>query len=294
MLDIRIETFLTLCDTRSYTKTARLLNMTQPAVTQHIKYLEKRYEADLVEYSGRRLIITESGNRLRNYAIAMRANNIRIEEDMKHPSDRLESINFGSTLTIGEYFMPDKILEYLLKYPDTNIKMLVGNTSVLLEKLEQGLIDFAVVEGYFDREKYDHIILKREEYVGVCAKNNPLSGKELTFDDILSERLITREPGSGTREIMENILRENNLSLAAFRRIVEIGNFNAIKELVIKNMGITFVYRSVVEYELESGELSRLKLGNSVFSREFSIVFLKNDINVKKYKEFLNFLQKVY
>jgi hypothetical protein len=117
MLDSRIETFLCLCETRSYTKTACILNITQPTVTQHIQYLENKYKSSLVTYSGKVLKITEKGNELKKMALAMKANNLKIEHFMLSEYDKDKDINFGSTLTIGEYVMPVEIAEYLSKHP---------------------------------------------------------------------------------------------------------------------------------------------------------------------------------
>lgn len=290
MLDIRIETFLKLCETKSYTKTAEEMNVTQPTVTQHIQYLEKKYGAELVKYSGRVLNITSKGVKLRDLALAMRANNQKIEEEMKTDSKENREIRFGSTLTIGEYVMPDKIAEYILKYPEVNITMLVDNTEVLLMQLEEGKISFAVIEGFFDKQKYGHMLLKKAEYIGICANGSEMAEKESDFEDLLNERLITREKGSGTRDILENLLHENNLTIGSFNKRAELGNFNAIKYLVMNGSGISFVYHEVVKRELEEGKISRLNIKDLKIKREFNIVYLKDDLLLPAYKEFWDFI----
>jgi DNA-binding transcriptional LysR family regulator len=293
MLDIRIITFLNLCETKSYTKTAKILNITQPTVTQHIQYLEKKYNASLVNYSGRILKITEKGEKLKRLALAMMANNQKIEQVMLHGDCKNRIINFGSTLTIGEYVMPHIITEYLTQYPDTNFTMLVDNTRVLLKKLEDGIIDFAIIEGYFDKEKYGYKIFKRAEFIGVCAKEYTLANKKTSFDDLLNQRLITREIGSGTRDILETILHEKNLNINNFPNRIELGNFNAIKELVMNQMGITFVYQAVVQKELMMDKLCKLNLEQFNVNREFNIVYLKDDVMLEKYKDVWEFMMQI-
>lgn len=290
MLDIRIETFLNLCETKSYTKTAQILNITQPTVTQHIQYLEKKYRCRLVNYSGKSLKLTEKGEKLKIFALAMKANNFKIEQDMLKDSTKNTKINFGSTLTIGEYVMPEKIADYLNQYPDTNITMLVDNTEVLLKKLEEGLIDFAIIEGYFDKDRYGYTLVKTATYIGVCGESYPLAYKIVTFDELLQERLIVREKGSGTRDILETLLHEHNLSIDSFLSQLEIGNFNAIKELVMNGLGITFVYQEVVEKELREGRLLPLTVEGFHIKREFNIVYLKEDVLLDKYTDFWKFV----
>lgn len=290
MLDIRIETFLSLCETKSYTKTAQMLNITQPTVTQHIQYLEKKYKSSLVKYSGKVLNLTEKGKKLKKLAYAMRANNYKIEQDMVVDSYKNKNINFGSTLTIGEYVMPKRISKYLNEYPETNITMLVDNTEVLLNKLEAGMIDFAVIEGYFDKNKYGFKLVKKAKFIGVSARGYPLANKKVSFDDLMKERLITREKGSGTRDILETLLHENNFKIDNFLSHIEIGNFNAIKELVMNGLGLTFVYQEVVEKELNDGRLLQLDLDGFNVVREFNIVYLKDDVLLERYQDFWKFI----
>ncbi|BCN31348.1 LysR family transcriptional regulator [Anaeromicropila herbilytica] len=292
MLDYRINTFLDLCDTRSYTRTSKNLNITQPAVTQHIQYLERQYNVELVYYKNKSLSLTAEGEKLYQLALAMKANNKKIEEAMTGLHNHNIKIEFGSTLTIGEYVLPKKITEYLIQYPRTNISMLVDNTTSLLKKLEDGEIHFAIVEGYFDKEKYGHRLLQKSEFIGVCAKNHSFETRELTFEDIIKERLIIREQGSGTRDILETILHENNWEINSFTSYVELGNFNAIKELVKNHMGITFVYKEVVEKDLLDNTLSPLRIRDFDVVREFNIVYLKDDIFRIQYEEFWNFLSE--
>ena len=291
MLDLRIDTFLNLCETRSYTKTASLLNITQPTVTQHIQYLENKYKTKLFLYAGRVLELTEKGEKLKKMALAMKANNKKIEQFMISDDIKVKDINFGSTLTIGEYVIPKKIAAYIDLHPDTNLTMLVDNTQVLLKALEEGTIDFAIIEGFFEKETYGYQLLKNAKFIGVCSSEHPLAGKAVTMEDLLDQRLITREKGSGTRDILETILHEKNLSIKSFSSRIEIGNFNAIKEFVKRELGITFVYQEVVQKELDEGVFKEIILNNFNVLREFNIVYLKDDVLLDNYDNFWNFIR---
>ncbi len=289
MLDYRVETFLVLCETGSYTKTAGLLNMTQPAVTQHIQYLERRYGVNLVQYTARELRLTEAGVELRRLALAMKANDQKITSAMLNGSFHQRKINFGATLTIGEYVLPKRLMEYIRAFPEQGISMLVDNTQNLLKRLEEGGIDFAVVEGYFDKDKYGYQLLKRAEFIGTCAFEE-WKNQSVTIEELKKYRIITRENGSGTRDILETILHEKNMNLNNFAAHIEMGNFNAIKELVKQQLGVTFLYQEVVENELLEGSLYRFKLEDVKVIREFNIVYLKEDVLLNRYEDFWNFM----
>ena len=137
MLDFRVNTFIELCRTKNYTKTAENLHMTQPAVTQHIKYLEEFYKCKLFNYNKKVLTITEQGKMLYKYLLTLSSDERKMQEEILEVSCLKRTLNFGATLTIGEYAMP-KIIEGLSrKFPDININFKIRDTKELLEDLQK-------------------------------------------------------------------------------------------------------------------------------------------------------------
>lgn len=292
MIDYRLETFLNLCETMSYTRTAQQLNITQPTVTQHIQHLEKIYQTPLFSYAHKELALTEKGKLLRRYAISMRANSEQIDKVMREPGKARASLNFGATLTIGEYTMPPILQKYLTAYPETDISMRVNNTRVLLEALQQGQIDFAVIEGNFDRQEYDSIFFMAESFIGVCAASSLLAKRPVSLGDLISQRLILRERGSGTRNVLETVLFAHNLNTCQFHGLLEISNFQAIKEMVRSGFGISFMYREAARDALDRGDLAEINLMNFNVMREFSFVFLRGSVSEKRITEFFEFCRQ--
>ena len=137
MLDVRVETFLTVCRTMNYTRAAEQLHITQPAVSQHIRALEERYGATLFRSQGKRLLLTESGRLLFRTAAAMHHDALRLREAIRQENAR-RHLRFGATLTIGEYIMPAPLLRLLEQEPDIQLYMLTSNTRELLKLLDQG------------------------------------------------------------------------------------------------------------------------------------------------------------
>lgn len=292
MLDFRLNTFLTLCKVMNYTKTAELLHITQPAVSQHIKFLEEFYGQKLFNYSGKTLVLTEHGKILYSFALGVQTSSNKVKSIISSPGHSFQPITFGTTLTIGEYTMP-KLLSYLISdFPLVKISMAVNNTEVLLGKLHDGKIDFAILEGHFDKSQYDSILFSLESFIGICSPNNPLAKSQVRFNDIFNERVIIREKGSGTREIFEQILYEYNTTMKNFDQIMEFGNINLIKELVSEDLGITFLYKEAVKKELADGSLKEINIQDFDVKREFNFVFLKNDLHSKEYKDWFYFFKK--
>lgn len=288
MIDHRIDTFLSLCKTNNYTETAQELNMTQPSVTQHIQYLEKYYQVQLVSKKGKQFTLTEEGKMLQKYAKRIKANSERITPLLHRIKKGVETLKFGATLTIGEYMMPPILLELFEENSETRVSMFVENTQLLLEMLWKGEIDFALLEGHFEQNEFDSQLISNETYIGLCSPDNPIANKSNDLQDLLSQNLIIREAGSGTRDILEHTLYNQNLSVENFNRTIEIGNMNAIKELCRHNMGITFMYREAVKKELEAGDLAEIPLNNFNISHPFSFVYLKNSPDIAQLDYWFN------
>lgn len=294
MIDFRHQTFLALSEIKNYTKTAEYLHITQPAVTQHIKYLEEKYKCKLYNYINKKLEITPQGEHLRKLLMRVMADINHFERNLERKVFLTNHLYFGATLSIGEYVMPKIIANLLEKNPSININMEVNNTESLLKKLWLGEIDIAIVEGIFDKSKYHSMLFSVEKFIPICASNSDFAKKEVVFNEIISSPLIIREKGSGTREILENMLKQYNYSLDSFNKIIKIGNMSAIKELVAKNTGITFLYEKVVEKEIEQGYLTKIDLSGIDITREFNFVFLKDSFYESIYIEYFHMMKQIY
>ncbi len=288
MLDFRIETFLTLCREMNYTRTAQHLNVTQPTVTQHIRYLEEAYNCKLFSYIGKTLSLTPQGRQLRDFALSMAYNSQRIQERMRQSEGEKPVMRVGATKTIGEFVIGPTISAYLRENPDRRLKLLVDNTQTLLELLERGELDFAVVEGFFDKSKYGYRLYKNEAFIGVCAADHPLADKNLNLDDIITQNIIIREPGSGTRAIFEQLLKQQNYSFESIAQTTVVSDFAVIKQLVCDRIGLAFLYEPVVSAELTSGKIKKLRLESMQAQREFNYVFLKESLFLDEWQAFFS------
>lgn len=289
MLDFRHETFLLLCEIRSYTKTAEYIGITQPAVSQHIKYLEEIYGGKLFSHEGKKLTLTERGKRLYKFALTVRADGSHLKRSLIDLTTQRENISFGATLSIGEYVMPPIIAEILKDNLGAIIHMQVNNTQTLLEKLHKGEFHFALLEGYFDKSDYAWELFSQEEFIAVCGPHSQFANQEVRLADILNQRLFIRENGSGTREIFEQILCEHNYTIESFNDVCIIGNMNALKELVHHNLGITFLYKVVAEQDIAMGKLKRINIRDFTVWRAFHFVFLKNSQHQEEYLEWYRY-----
>ncbi len=270
MLDHRIFTFLELCQTMNYRKTAEKLNMTQPAVTQHIKYLEELYQCSLFDYSNRTLKKTTDCFELERTARAIISLNNHTAKTLL--KEKRIKLNIGATKTIGEYAIESLVLK-LLNNDSYEFNLTIDNTEHLLKKLDHFELDLLMIEGYFNKNNYDYKLISKQELVGICSKSHPFANKEISVEAVFHENIILREKGSGTRAVFENFLYEQNYSLDSFSKISNINSYKLIETAAEQNIAISFVYDIVPR---NNKNLAIFKIKGHEIHHEFNYVFFKN------------------
>ena len=265
----RVSKILSACGVCSR-RAAEALNLSQPAVSKHIQALEAQYGAKLFDYSGRRLSRTRAGELLEQYVSTLRYNEEKLIAAMHARPETL--LRIGATKSIGDYILLPEIRRFL-SAPGNRLTFLVDNTAHLLSMLDAGELDFAVLEGIFDKRQYDSFLFRPEPYIGVCAADHPFAGREVSLSELFDERLILRESGSGTRKILERELSQLGYTTEMFRATICISSFKIIRELVANGLGVSFLYEAVVGQDAQFGHFCCPPLTGS---HELNVVYLKN------------------
>ncbi|OUO61667.1 hypothetical protein B5F74_03310 [Collinsella sp. An271] len=283
MLDYRAYTFLEVCRQRSYTRAAEELHISQPAVSQHIRQLEQQYGCALFVKAGRGIEPTPAGDELFCALGAMANDEERLQRELSSLNENAAvraPLRFGCTRTVADYVAPRILAKHLACRPDDQILMQVENTAELLNQIEAGAIDFALVEGSFDRARFDHVVFSCEPYVAIAR--HALDATRL--EDLLGQRIILREPGSGTREILERYLAVRNLSVRDFAGIIELASIPAIKACVRAGAGVSFLYRAAVESELAHRELADVTPADVSIEHHFELIWQRGSLFADRYR----------
>ena len=171
MLDHRTETFMAVCSVMNYREAAELLHITQPAVTQHIQFLEKEYGCRLFLYENRKLIKTPAAQMLEDYLRSVQQRENFLREKIKN--NGLRELRIGATKTIGDYVITDRIHDFL-NQPDTALTLIVDNTKHLLHLLEQNTLDYAIIEGFFDKNRFGSQVISPGTFCGNLSEGSSL------------------------------------------------------------------------------------------------------------------------
>lgn len=243
MLDFRMDTFLAVCQYMNYTRAAEALNITQPAVSQHIRWLEEQYEAPLFTYANKRLSLTREGELLRSMALTVKHDEQMLRRRLHDPGPGAHRLVFGVTPTVGMSLIPEPLARYHRLYPDAPISIRVSNTESLCAALDQGELDFAIVEGYFCKSDHDSLLYRREPYLAVCGAEYQFEREPKVLSDLLGETLVVREPGSGNREIIRRALSRENRAVEDFRSVIQVSDMNVLKNCCCWAAGWDFSIR---------------------------------------------------
>lgn len=276
MLDHRIKTFIAVAKFMNYTKASRWLNITQPAVSQHIKHLEDYYDVQLFVKMGKRIELTEEGEILLESALKLE-NLVKSTEKKIHNNKGMSrKYDLGATMTIGEYVIPEVLGRYKIDYPMTDVRLLVHNTERIIEQLNAETLDLGLVEGDFNRE-IPHRLLREDELVFAVSATHPLSHRDsITLEEVLEEKLILREKGSGTRKTFETALVQRGRKAEEMNIFMEVSSITAIKSMVEQNLGHTVIGKASLKKELASGTIKILPIEGVTMKREFNFVYRHN------------------
>ena len=287
MLDVRLITFITLANTKSFTKSAGVLNITQPAVSQHIKFLEEKYEVHLILKQGKGFDLTQEGLILLKYAEEIDALYRALEMNLKNKSVMARTYRIGASMTIGGYVLPHLLGKHKKLHENIDILLQVNNTEEILEKLVSGKIDFALIEGLFDKNIFKFKKFKDDELVLAVSKDHAFAKvKQVDIEDVINGNLILREKGSGTRDIFKNSLIELGYDLNDLKGYMEIGSISAIKSLVELNLGYSIISRETIMKELKIGTIKEVAIAGLRINREFNFVYLYQEDFIEEFMDF--------
>ena len=289
-MDSRLESFLVVCKHLSYTKAAEELCLTQPAVTQHMQFLEKQYQCKLFTYANKRLSLTKAGELLYKYAQHVKTSERSIAEKISELNQKKKSIRFAATMTIGEFTLAPLMKKLIKTFSEYNMTMYVDNTETILKMLRSGEIHFALVEGLFNKADFSSRLYKLADFILTASSRHPLHEQNNVYlNDLINETLVIREKGSGSREVLERGLYDKNFTLESFNNIIEIGNVNVIKQLVKDGIGISFMYKDAALNDIRNGSLVAIDIADFVLKREFNFVYQDHDLDKKEIDQFFSF-----
>ncbi|OEH85005.1 hypothetical protein BHU72_07400 [Desulfuribacillus stibiiarsenatis] len=285
----QLKTFYYVATYLNFSKAAEKVSLSQPAVSRQIESLEKEFNVSLFNRSGKRVKLTDAGNRLLQYSQKILMVAEETEKAMlNHSSIEAGEISLGAGTTVGNYIVAPLICEFMNRYQDIHIDLKIDNTTAIIEQMKKGSIDMAIIAKSLNHPEFYYQPIIQDEIILVCSKEHPLTNIENpAIDQIEKEIFFLRARGSNTRECTDKICAENQLNPI---RINEFQTNEAIKQSVSSGFGIGFLPVCVMKTELECGRL--VPIGNMKYNREFALVYPKSKYPSSVALIFNSFLKK--
>jgi aminoethylphosphonate catabolism LysR family transcriptional regulator len=255
----------------SFTQAARALSITQPAVTVHIRDLERYYGLRLFDRGGRRVKLTDAGQTLFEYAQRIFA----LAAEAEHALENAGSLRAGrlqivGSLTVGAYYLPPVINLFKAKFPEIQVSLSVDNSQRVVERIAGLREDVGFLSGPVRDERLVVRPFLEDELVVLVPPGHAWAARRsVSLHELAEQPVILREPGSATRALVEERLRQAGIRPQVS---MELGSNEAIKRAVEMGMGISVLSTTIIKREVEAGLLQVVRIREKGLTRQFEII----------------------
>lgn len=266
----QLQVFQAVCESKSYSRAAEEISLTQPAVSLQIRQLEALIGQPLFDYIGKKLYLTEAAE-----ALLRASSDIfgRLESLDMQLSDLQGSLQGQLNLAVessAKYFVPHLFAAFKRQYPEVNLQLVVVNHAQTIRRLSANRDDLLIMSQVPQDMSLEFYPFLDNPIVAVAPPDHPLLKRPtLKLQDLCAWPLLVREPGSGTRKSIEDYCHQKR---AHFQQTIELGSMESQREGVIAGLGIALLSRHAVRRELESGALRELPVTELPLMRSWCLV----------------------
>jgi len=290
MADRRLQVFHAVAKHLSFTKAAEALLMTQPAVTFQVKQLEEHFNTRLFERGHGRIALTPAGQVALEYAERILSLSAELDLRLKEMTGEIAGpLLVGASTTIAEFLLPQVLGHFKSKYPRVQPRLIVANSETVENRVAEHTMDIGFIESASHREDLGIDVCCEDELQAVCAPSHPLARlKNAAPRQILQYPFISRESGSGTREVIDEYLKKAGIAPESLNVVMELGSPEALKGLVATGLGFTILSTATVAKETRLGQLARIPLAPRLL-RKLSVVYPKERFRSRLIDTFVQF-----
>ena len=277
---VKLETFLTVARERSFSKASAKLGISQPAVTQQIKFIEKYLDAKIIERKKNGIKLTSEGDELYKIASELEKSIYSAEKDILKIINKKITFHLGASFTIGNYVIPGKCLNTIGHAIHNDITLTIKSSREIIEALKDRKFDVGLIESYIQ----DDSMIYREwlEDELVVFSNTPIP-KILKTEDLYNFKWICREEGSNTKLIVADVFEEIGVSCSNFDVLSEVSNTTAVLQTIKRSRKdegapvVSIISKHAIADEVRSGELFEARIRGYHMLRHFYIVYSKEN-----------------
>lgn len=268
----QLRTFATAASTLNFTQAARLLHISQPAVSQQIRELESGMQVTLFERRGRTLALTPAGERLRPLAMDLLQGVKRVEDELSEFRGVPQGVFLlGAENTPGTYLLPHALGAFSRGFPGVRISLRVTDFEAIERSLHDGVLDLAVTEtepAPGQIHGWERVPFLKDEFVLVTSSQHPWAGRStIDLAELEGEDFILRQRDSEIRRLYSDRMAEAGFNPDRLTVRFELSSTEGIKHAVMAGLGVGFVSRHAIAVELEAGRLAALRIQDMILER---------------------------
>jgi len=292
----KLETFLMVVKEKSFSKASAKLGISQPAVTQQIKFIEDYLNTKIVQRKKNGILLTKEGEELLRIAQKLERAILNSEKELLKIIDKDFTFIMGASYAIGNYILPNYLSE-IKKRIDNDVFINVALSNEVIEQLEDRKIDVALIESPIFKD--DFIYREWVEDELVVFSNQPLK-KQLDSNDLMEFNWICRDENSHTRKITAEVFEEIDVRCSNFNVLGVLSSPTAIKETILnsdKNSQkplVSIMSRHVIKKEIENGTLFEARIRGHKIHRKFYIVYSKERKHDAFVENVVNYLLSIH
>ncbi len=277
-LDLRqLETFIQVANSKSFSRAAEKLFITQPTVTNHIQNLERELGTLLINRSGKNISLTDAGSLLYRYAINIVNSCEMAKFDLASYKGRIQGhISIYSSSVPRKYILPDIMHNFLNNYPDVSFTLADNDSKNVTNSILEGDTDFGIVGAKYSSNNLNYINLMEDRLLLITPNNSNYpkpNFSTISLSSVLKDRFILREEGSGTRDLLEEELIKNGISIKNLDVVAYIEDTETIKELVTLGTGVSFISEKAVNEDIKLERYKAYYIEDFNFARQFYFVY---------------------
>jgi DNA-binding transcriptional LysR family regulator len=258
MVDLlRIETFLHAAETLNFSEAARLLHLSQPTVSHHIKTMENELGVTLFERQGTSIKLSDAGRLLVPWARRVMRDSIEMQEMMESLKEGMAgNLQIACSTTAGKYVLPHLAGRFSIRHPNVRTKLLRCTPASVVMNLLDGEANLGVVSYEVPGKDIELQEFFQDLISVIVPRDHPFVRREKILpEELLGEAIIMREETSGTRKVVLSELAKHDISLDDLKNFMEVGNAEAIVRTVAAGYGISFVSKLAAACAIDRGNV---------------------------------------
>ena len=290
MADRRLQVFHAVARQLSFTKAAEVLFMTQPAVTFQIKQLEEHFNTRLFDRGHGRISLTPAGDLVLAYAEKILSLSSEMDVRLAEMTGEIGgSLLVGASATIAEFMLPRVLGQFKSMYPSVRPRLVVANSETIETRVAEHTLDIGFVESPSHQPNLQTEHCCDDELMVICNPQFPLAKhKELTCQQLAGHPFVSREPGSGTRELTDDYLRRAGIAPDQMQVVMEMGSPISLNGVVETGLGFGIASRTSVIKAQRLGDLVAIPLKPRLL-RSLSMVYPKEKFRSRLVTAFVEF-----